>query len=137
MHIEEARALGCDVRPEAYLHYNDLVCVGDGAEPVRHHYSRAPSAGQGQRLEDAPLCQRVQGAGGLVKQQNSWVLQNSTSYRHPLLLATAQTQASLTNHCCVPLQQQGHSSLRWCRWQLRYLYVYMELSMGGTCGKRV
>lgn len=92
-------------QPRACLQHDDLVGVGDGAEPVRDD-DGCPALPCGvQCPHDAPLRHRVQRAGRLIQDQYSRVLEDGAGDGHSLLLPAAESQAALTHYRVVALRR--------------------------------
>ena len=84
--------------------HND-ISIHDGAEAMRNNES-GPLLAQGRHgLLDAPLCQAIQGGGGLIQQQYEGVAQQGPGKRHPLLLPPTQAQPAFPNNGLVMLRE--------------------------------
>lgn len=84
--------------------HND-VSIHDGAEAVRNNDGGPLLAQRCHGFLDAPLCQAVQGGGGLIQQQYEGVAQQGPSEGHPLLLPPTQAQAPFPDHGLIVLRE--------------------------------
>lgn len=85
-------------------HHND-ISIHDGAEAVRNNDGGPLLTQRCHGFLNAPLCQAVQGGGGLIQQQNERVAQQGPSKSHPLLLAPTEAQPPFPNHRLVVLRE--------------------------------
>ena len=73
--------MGADVDNPAVVHDNDPAGLEDRCEPVRNDDRRTPFHQVLQRLLHQAFAFRIQGTGGLIQEQDGWVLQNCPGNR--------------------------------------------------------
>lgn len=79
----------------------------DGGQPVSHHDGGPPLHDPVERLLDHPLRLDVEGAGGLVEQQDGRVFDDGSSDGHALLLAAGELHPSLADLGRVPFRERA------------------------------
>ena len=85
-------------------HYGNLVSIVDGRETVSNDNGGPSLPGLVQCLLNHLLTLRVQGRGGLIKEEDLGVSDQCSSDGYPLLLSTTQLTPFRSNFCTVPLQ---------------------------------
>src|SRR5438034_279778 len=61
----------------------------------RHHHGRPTRVDLQQQLDDLPRCRRVQVAGGLIGEEDPWIMDERPRDGHPLLLTAGQLVGEL------------------------------------------
>ena len=97
--------MGSNLQDLALFDDHYLIGVSDGRKPVRNHNDGllAVLNQHIQRLLDQVLALSVQGRGGLVKQKNLRLSDQSSSDCNSLLLPAGQLDSSLANYGIVSL----------------------------------
>ena len=60
------------------------------------------------------LCLSVQCRGGLVKDNNTWILDERPGYGHPLLLSSRKFEPLLPNKCLVAFRKANNGVMNIC-----------------------
>lgn len=94
------------------VHDEDLVGVQHRADAVRNDEGSGPCLQLSERLLDAGFGLHVDGAGGIVKDQDRCLFHESPGQAGPLLLAAGKPYAALTHHGFVTLLQRRDELLR-------------------------
>ena len=95
--------MGAPLDDPSLVQHDDLVGIAHGGEPVGDH-QHGPVLHQAiDRLLDQSLRFGVEGAGGLVEDQDRRVAQQCPGDRDPLALSAGQTGAPLAQDGVVPL----------------------------------
>lgn len=80
--------MGPSLNDLASLDHGNDIGVADGGEPVGHYDCGASDHDSVEGLLHAVLRLGVQGAGGLVQEEDGRVLEHGSGYCNPLLLST-------------------------------------------------
>jgi hypothetical protein len=83
--------------------HEDEVSPQDGREPMGDGQGRATLHGPLDGTLDEPLADRVQGAGGLVEDEDARILEQYPCQGDALLLAARELVAALAHHRLVAL----------------------------------
>ena len=91
------------------LHHNDFICIADSTESMGDHdYGLLARLDQLiQSLLHLVLALGVEGRSCLVEEEYFRFADQGTRNRNPLLLATGELNAALTNHSVVLEREQG------------------------------
>lgn len=96
----------------AMLHHADLVAVLYGAQAVCDNDAGAPFKHLEERLLHQAFALGVQGAGGLVQDQDRWVLEHGASDAQALFLATTKAVATIADVGLVAAFEPGDKVVR-------------------------
>ncbi len=82
----------------ASLYHQDPRSLPDRAQPMSDHERRAVLHQIVQTLLDHRLALGIEIARRLVQDQDAWIREHRTGYRHALSLSAAQLHAALADH---------------------------------------
>ena len=85
------------------LEHHDPIGIPYGAEAMRNDEGGSPLHEMIERFLDEMLALGIQGAGGLIEDEESGVLEQGSSNGNALLLSARQSDASFTDRGLVPL----------------------------------
>src|SRR5262245_43289878 len=94
------------------LEHRDAVGVPQGGQAVGDDHRRAPPHQPPERVEEHGLRLHVEGAGGLVQDEDGSVLEKGSGDGEPLPLAAGEHHAALADGGVVALGQRGDELVR-------------------------
>ena len=93
------------------IKHHDPIHGAKGREPVCNGNDRAVLAESPERVLNQCFALTVQGACGLIQNQNGRILDEGPRKCHPLTLAAREPKAPLAHNCLEPLGSRGNERL--------------------------
>ena len=107
-------AVGAALDDGAVVHNDDFVGVADGGEAVGDDDAGAPQHELVEGLLDGVLALGVEGAGGLVEDEDGRVFEYGAGYGEALALAAAEVEAAVADGGVVALFHEGDKLVGMC-----------------------